>query len=56
MAGLGGRTHNRYGLVADITALRLRGLTMSQAAARLGISRATAFRVLKEHSSEGDRA
>lgn len=47
MSGLGGARHDRD-LVRDIRILRGRGLTMAQVAERLGISRATAYRILKE--------
>ena len=50
MSGLGGRAHDRRGLYDDIKYLRLRGLTVDQVAQRLGISRATIYRVLKEGS------
>lgn len=47
MSGLGGKTYDRD-LGRDIAILRKRGLTMAQVAERLGISRATAYRILKE--------
>lgn len=46
MSGLGGKRHDVE--ARDLRILRGRGLSMAEAAARLGISRATAYRILAE--------
>lgn len=48
MSGLGGRRHDRGGLAQDITILKRRGLPAHEIADRLGISRATLYRILNE--------
>lgn len=48
MSGLGGRRHDRDGLLEDIKILKRRRLPAYEIADRLGISRATLYRILNE--------